>query len=58
MNCTSILHLRKLLIEILSYFDETTVKMRLIDHKRGDVKMLQIQDSKTKGILMPMKDEK
>lgn len=49
---------RKLLIEILSYFDESTVKMRLIDHKRGGVKMLQIQDSKTKGILMPMKDEK
>lgn len=49
---------RKLLIEILSYFDESTVKMRLIDNKRGDVKMLQIQDSKTKGILMPMKDEK
>lgn len=49
---------RKLLIEILSYFDESSVKMRLIDHKRGGVKMLQIQDSKTKGILMPMKDEK
>ena len=48
---------RKLLIEILSYFDESTVKMRLIDHKRASVKMLQIQDSKTKGILMPMKDE-
>ena len=47
---------RKLLIEILSYFDESTVKMRLIDQKRGGVKMLQIQDSKTEGILMPMKD--
>lgn len=49
---------RKLLLEILSYFDGDTIKIRLIENVGGGYKYLQIQDSKTKGILMPMKDEK
>ena len=49
---------RKLLLEILSYFDEDTIKIRLIENVGGCYKYLQIQDSTTKGILMPMKDEK
>lgn len=47
---------RKLLLEILSYFDGDTIKIRLIDNVRGGYKYLQIQDPSTRGILMPMID--
>lgn len=49
---------RKLLLEILSYFDGDTIKIRLIENDGGGYRYLQIQDSATKGILIAMKDEK
>lgn len=48
---------RKLLLEILSYFDGDTIKIRLIENIGPGYKYLQIQDSMTKGILIPMKYE-
>ena len=47
---------RKLLLETLSYFDEYTIKIRLIENVGGGYKYLQIQDSFSSAILMPMKD--
>ena len=47
---------RKLLLEILSYFDGDTIKIRLIENVGGGYKYLQIQDSFSRAILMPMKD--
>ena len=47
---------RKLLLEILSYFDGDTIKIRLIENVGGDYKYLQIQDLFSRVILMPMKD--
>lgn len=47
---------RKLLLEVLSYFDGDTIKIRLIDNVGGGYKYLQIQDSFSRAILMPMKD--
>lgn len=49
---------RKLLLEILSYFEGDTIKIRLIENDGGGYRYLQIQDSITKGILIAMKDEK
>lgn len=47
---------RKLLLELLSYFDGDTIKIRLIDNVGGGYKYLQIQDRFSRAILMPMKD--
>nr|UVY52695.1 MAG: hypothetical protein [Bacteriophage sp.] len=47
---------RKLLVELLSYFDGDTIKIRLIDTVGGGYKYLQIQDRFSRAILMPMKD--
>ena len=47
---------RKLLLEILSYFDGDTIKIRLIENIGAGYKYLQIQDSFSTAILMPMKD--
>lgn len=47
---------RKLLLEILSYFDGDTIKIRLIENVGGGYKYLQIQDLFSRAILMPMKD--
>ena len=47
---------RKLLLEILSYFDGDTINIRLIENVGGCYKYLQIQDSFSRVILMPMKD--
>lgn len=47
---------RKLLLEVLSYFDGDTIKIRLIENVGGGYKYLQIQDLFSKAILMPMKD--
>lgn len=47
---------RKLLLEILSYFDGDAIKIRLIESVGGVYKCLQIQDLYSKGILMPIKD--
>lgn len=47
---------RKLLLEVLSYFDGDTIKIRLIDIVGGGYKYLQIQDRFSRAILMPMKD--
>lgn len=49
---------RKLLLEILSYFDGDTIKIRLIENDGGGYRYLQIKDLVTTAILMPMKDEK
>ena len=47
---------RKLLLEILSYFNGDTIKIRLIENVGGGYKYLQIQDLYSKAILLPMKD--
>lgn len=47
---------RKLLLEVLSYFDGDTIKIRLIDNVGGGFKYLQIQDLSSRVILLPMKD--
>ena len=47
---------RKLFLELLSYFDGDTIKIRLIENVGGGYKYLQIQDLFSKAILMPMKD--
>lgn len=47
---------RKLLLEILSYFDGDTIKIRLIENVGGGYKYLQIQDLFSRAILMPMND--
>lgn len=47
---------RKLLCEILSYFDCDTIRIRLIENVGGGYKYLQIQDLSSKALLMPMKD--
>ena len=47
---------RKLLLEILSYFDGDTIKIRLIENIGAGYKYLQIQDSFSTAILMPMID--
>ena len=47
---------RKLLLEILSYFDGDTIKIRLIENVGGGYKYLQIQDLYSRAILLPMKD--
>ena len=46
---------RKLLLEILSYFDGDTIKIRLIYNVVSRYKYLQIQDSFSIAILMPIK---
>lgn len=46
---------RKLLLEILSYFDGDTIKIRLIENVRAGYRYLQIQDSSSRAILMSMK---
>lgn len=47
---------RKLFLELLSYFDGDTIKIRLIENVGGGYKYLQIQDLFSKAILLPMKD--
>lgn len=47
---------RKLFLELLSYFDGDTIKIRLIENVGAGYKYLQIQDLETRAILMPMKD--
>lgn len=47
---------RKLLLEILSYFDGDTIKIRLIEDVGAGYKYLQIQDLFSRAILMPMID--
>lgn len=47
---------RKLFLELLSYFDGDTIKIRLIKNVGAGYKYLQIQDLETRAILMPMKD--
>lgn len=47
---------RKLLLEILSYFDGDTIKIRIIENVGGGDKYLQIQDLVSRAILVPMID--